>query len=100
MSSRCQIALALAAVSLVSPAEGQAAAPRKIVLIAGVKSHGPEGNRIHDYSWTARLLKASLETSNVKDSVRVTYTWRAITPLVSNVMGTITTSGSATVTIN
>lgn len=33
-------------------------------------------------------------------SVRVTYTWRAITPVISNVMGTITASGSATVTIN
>ena len=33
-------------------------------------------------------------------SVRVTYTWRAITPIISNVMGTITTSGSTTVTIN
>ena len=33
-------------------------------------------------------------------SVRVTYTWRAITPLISNIMGTITTSGSASVSIN
>lgn len=33
-------------------------------------------------------------------SVRVTYTWRALTPVVSNIMGVITTSGSATVTIN
>lgn len=33
-------------------------------------------------------------------SVRTTYTWRAITPFISNIMGTITTSGSATVSIN
>ncbi len=49
------------------------AGPRKIVIVAGVKSHGPEGNRIHDYPWTARLLKASLEASNVRDLVRVAY---------------------------
>src|SRR5689334_18781342 len=73
MSCRALLALALAAVSLAFPAQGQAAGPKKIVLIAGVKSHGPEGNRIHDYPWTARLLKASLEASNVKDQVRVSY---------------------------
>jgi hypothetical protein len=33
-------------------------------------------------------------------SVRVTYTWRAITPLIGNVMGQINTSGSSTVIIN
>jgi Flp pilus assembly protein TadG len=33
-------------------------------------------------------------------SVRVTYTWRAITPIIADVMGTINTSGSATVIIN
>ncbi len=33
-------------------------------------------------------------------SVRVTYTWKAITPFISNVMGTINTSGSSTVIIN
>lgn len=33
-------------------------------------------------------------------SVRVTYTWRAITPIIADVMGTISTSGSATVIIN
>ena len=49
----------------------EAAGPRKIVLIAGKKSHGPEGNRIHDYNWSARLLKVALEGSNVKDRVRV-----------------------------
>lgn len=33
-------------------------------------------------------------------SVRVTFTWRAITPIVGNVMGVITSSASSTVTIN
>lgn len=33
-------------------------------------------------------------------SVRVTFTWRAITPIIGNVMGTINTSGSSTVVIN
>ena len=33
----------------------------KIVLIAGKKSHGPEGNGMHDYNWSARLLKTALE---------------------------------------
>jgi Flp pilus assembly protein TadG len=33
-------------------------------------------------------------------SVRVTYTWRAITPIIGNVMGQINTAGSSTVIIN
>jgi len=33
-------------------------------------------------------------------SVRVTYTWDALTPVISNLMGSITTSGSSTVFIN
>jgi type 1 glutamine amidotransferase len=49
----------------------ETAGPRKIVLIAGKKSHGPEGNRVHDYNWSARLLKAALERSNVREKVRV-----------------------------
>jgi type 1 glutamine amidotransferase len=55
----------------------QAAAPpvrkKKIVLIAGKKSHGPEGNGIHDYGWSAKLLHVMLERSNVRDSVRVEH---------------------------
>lgn len=51
----------------------QATRPAKVVLIAGVKSHGPEGNEIHDYPWSARLLKAMFEASNVKERVRVEY---------------------------
>ncbi len=44
---------------------------KNIVLIAGPKSHGPEGNRIHDYPWSARLLKTLLENSNLRDQVNV-----------------------------
>lgn len=46
-------------------------APRKIVLIAGKKSHGPEGNRIHDYPWSVRLLKVLFEQSGIRNQVRV-----------------------------
>ena len=49
----------------------EAAERKKIVLIAGVKSHGPEGNRIHDYPWSVRLLKTMLEKSVVRDQVEV-----------------------------
>ncbi len=50
--------------------DAQQAGPRKqIVLIAGKKSHGPEGNRIHDYPWSVRLLKVMFEHSNLKEQV-------------------------------
>jgi len=44
---------------------------KNIVLIAGKKSHGPEGNRIHDYPWSVKLLKVTLEDSNIKDKINV-----------------------------
>jgi type 1 glutamine amidotransferase len=44
---------------------------KTIVLVAGEKSHGPVGNGIHDYGWSARLLKVMLDNSNIKDQVRV-----------------------------
>lgn len=47
------------------------AATKKIVLIAGKKSHGPEGNRIHDYPWTVKLLKVLFEKSAIHDQVHV-----------------------------
>ena len=47
--------------------------PRKVVLIAGKKSHGPEGNGIHDYPWSARLLKVLLDNSNVGGQLAVEY---------------------------
>jgi len=40
-------------------------APRHLVLIAGRKSHGPEGNGIHDYPWDARVAAAMLQRSDV-----------------------------------
>jgi type 1 glutamine amidotransferase len=54
-------------------AAGPAQAARKIVLLAGKKSHGPEGNGIHDYPWSVRLLKVMLDNSNVADQVRVEF---------------------------
>lgn len=45
--------------------------PKRIILIAGKKSHGPEGNRIHDYPWSVKLLKVLLEESNLRSAVRV-----------------------------
>jgi hypothetical protein len=47
----------------------EAPKPKKIVFIAGPKSHGPEGNRIHDYPWSAKLLKAMFEKSNVQKQI-------------------------------
>ncbi len=58
---------------------------KKIVLVAGKKRHGPEGNRIHDYPWSARLIKVMLERSNINDQVHVDYTldgWPADTRLM------------------
>lgn len=49
------------------------AARKKIVLIAGPKSHGPVGNGIHDYPWSVKLLKVMLDNSNVADRVKVEY---------------------------
>jgi len=46
---------------------------KKVVLIAGPKSHGPVGNGIHDYPWSVRLLKVMLDNSNVRDKLRVEY---------------------------
>src|SRR5262245_12540283 len=60
-------------VGMLAPQTAAAPAKKKIVLIAGKKSHGPEGNGIHDYGWSVRLLKVMLEHSNVKDQVNVEY---------------------------
>ena len=49
----------------------QKPARKKIVLIAGKKSHGPVGNGIHDYGWSVRLLRIMLENSNIKEQVAV-----------------------------
>jgi type 1 glutamine amidotransferase len=53
------------------PAAAPPAPRKKIVLLAGKKSHGPEGNGIHDYGWSAQLLKVMLEHSNIRRRVRV-----------------------------
>jgi type 1 glutamine amidotransferase len=52
-------------------AAAEPARPRKVVLIAGPKSHGPVGNGVHDYGWSVRLLKGMLDRSNVKDRLKV-----------------------------
>jgi type 1 glutamine amidotransferase len=44
---------------------------RTIALIAGPKSHGPEGNGHHDYPWDARVVAAMLERSAVSARLRV-----------------------------
>lgn len=46
---------------------------KKVVLIAGPKSHGPVGNGIHDYPWSVKLLKVMLDHSTVRDQLRVEY---------------------------
>ena len=52
-------------------ADGAASTAPKIVILAGPKSHGPVGNGMHDYGWSAKLLKVMLDNSNVADQVRV-----------------------------
>jgi hypothetical protein len=56
---------------LAPAAVGDETPRKKIVLIAGKKSHGPVGNGIHDYGWSVQLLKVMLDYSNVRDRVRV-----------------------------
>lgn len=60
-------------VSLFLPAAlvAQDAKPKKLVILAGPKSHGPVGNGIHDYGWSAKLLKVMLDNSNIKNRIRV-----------------------------
>ena len=45
----------------------------KVVLIAGKKSHGPEGNRIHDYPWSVKLLKVALDNSSIRERCAVEF---------------------------
>ncbi len=69
-----RVVLALCCLLLIARASDAAEpAPRKIVVIAGKKSHGPEGNRIHDYPWSAKLIKVMFDNSNIADKVRVEY---------------------------
>lgn len=62
--------IAIAAILGVSSLAPAAPGPKKVVLIAGPKSHGPVGNGIHDYGWSAKLIQAMLESSNVKEQIR------------------------------
>ena len=68
---RVLIALLLSLLVGLSPVFAAETQPRKIVLIAGPKSHGPVGNGIHDYPWSVKLLKVMLDNSNITDQVRV-----------------------------
>ncbi len=71
------VCLALAAARppsvVANPGPTERAPARKIVLIAGPKSHGPVGNGIHDYPWSVKLLKVMFDNSNVADRVRVEF---------------------------
>lgn len=49
-------------------------------------------------AWTGSTCGSPSSGGSV--SVRVTYTWRAITPVISSILGAITTTGSSTVVIN
>jgi len=78
---RCFVIVTL----LIVAAIGSAAEPKRIVLIAGAKSHGPEGNGIHDYAWSARLLKGLLERSALRNQLHVdviTNGWPADTRIL------------------
>ena len=70
LAQRFLICVALANALLFS---GEPAGARKVVLIAGKKSHGPEGNGIHDYPWSVKLLKCMLDASNMKGKLRVEF---------------------------
>jgi len=64
---RCVVLVCLAALSTGTHA-GDADAPKKIVLVAGKKSHGPGA---HDYERTMRLFKVMLDNSNVAHKILV-----------------------------
>src|SRR4051794_11220391 len=65
--------LAVVAVGAEATQGGAAGPPgrQKRVLIAGKKSQGPEGNGIHDYGWSVKLLAVMLGHSTIRDRVRV-----------------------------
>lgn len=58
-------------IALGAGSRAASAAARTIVVVAGKKSHGPEGNGIHDYGWSARFIAAAFARSNVAEQVRV-----------------------------
>lgn len=69
--NRMLMAILFALTVVAASIHAEPPATKKIVLIAGPKSHGPVGNGIHDYGWSVQLLKVMLEQSSVKDKVRV-----------------------------
>ncbi|MGE3316161.1 MAG: ThuA domain-containing protein, partial [Planctomycetaceae bacterium] len=75
--ARLSVAIMLLMSALLGSATGEEQAAssktKKIVLIAGRKSHGPVGNGIHDYSWSVKLLKVMLDNSNLHEKLRVEY---------------------------
>lgn len=71
--TECILLASLLAGLVAAPIAAGVFRPKKIVLIAGKKSHGPEGNRIHDYAWSVRLLKVMLGNSNVKNRVKAEF---------------------------
>jgi hypothetical protein len=58
----------------------------------------PAGGTPPSGAWTTTSCASNASGGQL--SVRVTYTWEALTPVISNIMGTITSSGSSTVVIN
>ena len=44
---------------------------KQIVILAGKKSHGPEGNGVHDYPAQARLLQYCLQKSEIADQISI-----------------------------
>jgi type 1 glutamine amidotransferase len=69
MTRRAFILVALTFATAATPAAADAR--KKVVILAGPKSHGPVGNGVHDYGRSARLIRMMLETSAVKEKVRV-----------------------------
>ncbi len=48
-----------------------AAKKKTLLLVCGKKSHGPDGNGIHDYAWSGKLLKVLLKRSNIASQIVV-----------------------------
>lgn len=71
MSRALLVVAALACLAPTADAAGTPKARKKIVLLAGKKSHGPVGNGIHDYGWSVKHLRVMLERSNIKDLITV-----------------------------
>src|SRR5262245_30979371 len=69
MTSRTLMFVVLISIVVTAPAAAEP--PKKIVILAGPKSHGPVGNGVHDYGWSARLIRMMLEPSAIKNKVRV-----------------------------